>query len=144
MKTTNVSDTKNLFVASLNAVPTSQSRDGDVDWFPAVDVTETGQEYVFDVDLPGLKPEEVELRVRSDGLFISGQRVTPHRGGERLRVERPSGAFVRHLPLPPDACGEIRATFGEGILELHVPRAQPDSRSQEARAVALNSEKVAA
>jgi len=139
----NSSNNRSLFVASLNAVPACQMQDGDTDWFPAVDVTETGQEYVFDVDLPGLKPEEIQLRVRSDGLFISGQRVTGHQGGERLRVERPSGAFVRRLPLPPDACGEIRATFGEGILELRVPRARPYSRPERAQAVALEPEKVA-
>ena len=130
MKTTNISNNKNLFIASLNAVPAYQRRDGDTDWFPAVDVTETEQEYVFDVDLPGLKPEEIQLRVRSDGLFNNGQRLTRHQGGERLRVERPSGAFVRRLLLPPDACGEIRAIFGEGILELRVPRARPYSRPE--------------
>jgi len=143
MNTKNISNNRNLFVASLNAVPACQMRDGDTDWFPAVDVTETGQEYVFDVDLPGLKPEEIQLRVRSDGLYISGQRVPRHRGGEPVRVERPAGAFVRQLPLPPDACGEIRATFGEGILELRVPRARPYSRPEQAKAVALEPEKVA-
>jgi HSP20 family protein len=140
---TRISDNKNLFVASLNAVPACHIPDGDVDWFPAVDVTEAGKEYVFDVDLPGLKPEEIQLRVSSDGLFISGQRVTRHQGGERLRVERPSGAFVRRLPLPLDACGEIRATFGEGILELRVPRARPNSMPEQAETVALEPEKVA-
>src|SRR5215471_10167458 len=122
MKNTNISYYKDLFTASLNTVPACQLRDGDVDWFPAVDVTETGQEYVFDIDLPGLKPEDVDLRVNSDGISISGQRVKGHRDGQPLRVERPSGAFVRQLPLPADACGEIRAIFGEGILELHVPK----------------------
>ena len=143
MKTNNISTNNDLFVASLNTVPACQPRDGDTDWFPAVDVTETEQEYVFDVDLPGLKPEEIQLRVDSAGLSISGQRVTRHQGGERLRVERPSGAFVRRLPLPPDACGEIRATFGDGILELRVPRERPDGKPEQAKAVALEPEEVA-
>ena len=60
-----------------------------------------------------------------------------------MRVERPSGAFVRQLPLPPDAYGEIRATFGEGVLELHVPRARPESGPEPAKAVALEPEEVA-
>jgi HSP20 family protein len=141
MKTTNISNNENLFLASLNDVPAYRWRDGDTDWFPAVDVTETEQEYVFDVDLPGLKPEEIQLRVLSDELFISGQRVIRNQGGERLRVERPSGAFVRRLPLPPDACGEIRASFGEGILELRVPRLCPSHREQ-AKAINLEPEKA--
>jgi len=136
MKTRNISNDRNLFAAALNAVPACQVRDGDTDWFPAVDVTETGQEYVFEMDLPGLKPEEIQLCVDSSGVSISGQRVPKHQTGTHVRVERPSGAFVRQLPLPPDACGEIRATFGEGVLELRVPRARPDPEPGKAKAVA--------
>ena len=132
----NISDNRNLFVASLNAVPACQTRDGDTDWFPAVDVTEAGQEYVFEVDLPGLKPEEMQVRADTDGLFISGQRAPRHQGGKRVRVERPSGAFIRHLPWPPDAHGEIRAIFSHGVLELHVPKACPNSEPGQAQALA--------
>ena len=113
-------------MTSLISVPACQSRDGDTDWFPAVDLTETGQEYVFEVDLPGLKPQEVQVRLDSDELSITGQRVPRHQTGAHVRVERPSGPFVRRLPLPPDARGEINSTFCDGVLELHVPRARTD------------------
>src|SRR5208283_1308237 len=107
MNTKDISDKSNRLMASLLTVPACQSGDGDTDWFPAVDVTETGQEYVVEVDLPGLKPEEIQLRVDSDGLSISGQRAPRPPGGKRVRIGRPSGAFVRQLPLPQDAHGEI-------------------------------------
>jgi HSP20 family protein len=143
MNTKNISNNRNLFVASLNAVPACQTRDGDTDWFPAVDVTEAGQEYVFEVDLPGLKPQEIQLRVDSQGLSISGQRVPRHRGGEPVRVERFSGAFTRQLPWPPDAHGEIHAIFSDGVLELHVPRACPDSEPEQAQALAREFQEAA-
>ena len=143
MNTKNLNDNRDRFIACLNAVPACQPRDGDSDWFPAVDVTEAEQEYVFDVDLPGLKAEEIQLRVDSNGLSISGERVPRHPGGKRVRVERPSGAFVRQLPLPTDVHGEIRATFGDGVLELHVPRACADSEPGTAQAVARELEEVA-
>ena len=143
MNTKNISNNRNLFVASLNAVPACQTRDGDTDWFPAVDVTEAGQEYVFEVDLPGLKPQEIQLRVDSQGLSISGQRVPRHRGGEPVRVERFSGAFTRLLPWPPDADGEIHAIFSDGVLELHVPRACPDSVPEQAQALAREFQEAA-
>jgi HSP20 family protein len=143
MNTMNISDSRNLFVASLNAVPSCQTHDGDTDWFPAVDVTEAGQEYVFEMDLPGVKPEEMQVRADTDGLFISGQRVPRHQGGRRVRVERPSGAFIRHLPWPPDAHGEIRAIFSHGVLELRVPRACPDSEPERAQALAREPAEVA-
>ena len=139
----NISDKRNLSVASLNALPACQTRDGDTDWFPAVDVTEAGQEYVIEVDLPGLKPDEMQVRADADGLFISGQRVPRHQGDKRVRVERPSGAFIRHLPWPPDAHGEIRAIFSHGVLELHVPRACSDNELEQAQALAREPAEVA-
>ena len=143
MNTKNISNNRNLFVASLNAVPACQMRDGDTDWFPAVDVTEAEQEYVFEMDLPGLKPEEIQVRPDAEGLFISGQRVPSRQGGKRVRVERFSGAFIRQLPWPPDAHGEIHAIFSDGVLELHVPRARPDSEPEPAQALARELEEVA-
>ncbi len=125
MKITNIRDNKNLFIASLNAVPACQRRNADTDWFPAVDVTETEQEYVFDVDLPGLVPEEVQLEVDSSAISISGKRLPNSQGGRWLRVERPSGAFIRRLPLPPNTTGEIYGSFAYGVMELRVPKARP-------------------
>ena len=118
-------------MTSLVGVPACQTAHGDTDWFPPVDLTETGEEYCFEVDLPGLKAEEIQLRVDSDRLCISGRRVPRPKSGQRLRVERPSGAFVRQLPLPRDACGEIHATFGDGVLELRVPKATKDKLGEE-------------
>lgn len=136
----NVNDSRNLF----SRVPACQRRDGDTDWFPAVDVTEAGQEYVFEVDLPGLRPEEIQVRAEADGLFISGQRVPKHPDGNPLRVERPAGASVRQLPLPPDARGDIRAIFSDGVLELHVPRARPNREPNPTQEIAREPEKAAA
>jgi HSP20 family molecular chaperone IbpA len=126
-------------MASFAAVPACQTEKEDTDWFPAVDLTEMAEEYVLEVDLPGVKPEEVQVSVDNDALCISGERVPPHPGGRRLRVERPSGAFVRRLPLPQDACGEIHVTLGNGLLELHVPRIHPHNEARQAQAVALET-----
>ena len=142
MNTIHISNNRNLFAASLNAVPACQKQDGDSDWFPAVDVTETGQEYVFEVDLPGLKPEEVQVRADTQGLFLRGQRVMRHQSGKRVRVERPFGAFVRQLPWPPDARGVIRAVFSDGVLELHVPRAGGEREPEQAQALAREREEA--
>lgn len=136
MNTNNVSDKSTLLLTSLMAVPTCQRGDGDSDWFPAVDLVETKEEYVFELDLPGLKPEEIQLRVDSAGVSVSGERLSVHQGGKCLRVERPSGAFIRQLPLPPNAHGEIHATLSDGVLMLRVARGQT-------KPVARNPEEVA-
>lgn len=136
MKITNIRDNENVFIASLNAVPACQRRDADTDWFPAVDVTETDQEYVFDVDLPGLMPEEIQLEVDSAAISISGKRRPRSQSGRWLRVERPSGAFVRQLPLPPNTTGEIYGSFADGVMELRMPKSSHRSKTPLARAVA--------
>ena len=143
MSICNLTIERNLLMNSLINVPACQRRDGDTDWFPAVDVSKTGQEYVCEVDLPGLKPEDVQVRVESDKLSICGRRVGRSQGGDRVRVERPSGAFVRQLPLPPDIHGEILATFCNGVLELRIARTRADRAPEPTPAVAQKPEKNA-
>ena len=114
------------FLASLNAVPVCKQRVADTDWFPAADVSDTGEEYLFEFDFPGLKLEDVQISRDDTALYLNGERKTLRRGGKSLRAERPAGIFVRRLVLPVDACGdEIHAILQDGVLELHVPRKLP-------------------
>ena len=144
MKITNIGHNDNHLIASLNAVPACQRREADTDWFPAVDVTETEQEYVFDVDLPGLMPEEVQLDVDSAAISISGKRFPRSQIGRWLRVERPSGEFIRHLPLPSNTTGEIYGSFADGVLELRVPKARLGSNGGLTQEMAPEPAEVAA
>src|SRR5690349_11561807 len=131
MNTNNIRDKSTLLMISLAAVPACQMRDGDTDWFRAVDLAETGKEYVFEVDLPGLMPEEIQLEVDSAAISISGKRVPKSQGGRWLRVERPSGAFIRQLLFPPNTTGEIFGSFADGVLELRAPKSSTEvSRAQ--------------
>ena len=108
---------KATLLTSLMAVPACQKGDADTDWFPAVDLADTGQEFVFEVDLPGMAPEEIQLEVNSDSISISGKRTPRFQAGRWMRVERPSGGFIRQLPLPPNATDEIYGSFADGVLE---------------------------
>ena len=135
MKIDNVSHKSTLLMTSFMALPVCQAPDGDTEWFPAIDLAETDQEYVFEVDLPGLSPEEIQLDVDSDGILIRGKRLPGLKGMKRLRIERPSGTFVRHLPLPPDTAGEVLGSFCHGVLELRIPKAREDTKSNQALAV---------
>ena len=129
MKTDNLTDKRTRLMTSLLAVPACQRQDEDTDWFPAVDLEENGQEYVFEVDLPGLKPEEIQLAVYSASISISGKRVRSSQGERWLRVERPSGDFVRQIPLPSDTTGDVLGSFCDGVLELRIPKANDNSES---------------
>jgi HSP20 family molecular chaperone IbpA len=142
MNANNFSDKSIRLMTSLMAVPTCQRKNGETDWFPAVNLTDAGQEYVFEVDLPGLRPDEIQLEVNSAAVSISGKRVPRFQGGRWLRVERPSGAFIRHLPLPPDTTGEVLGSFCDGVLELRVPKARHESKARPAQAMAPEPEEA--
>lgn len=90
---------------------------------PAVDVWETDGEVVVEVELPGARGDEVEVRLERQHLIVSGQLPSAAGGeGRHLCVERPRGRFHRAIPLPGDVVGEPLATFSAGVLEVRLPR----------------------
>jgi HSP20 family protein len=114
-------------LAPLATIPADQRDNGDADWFPAVDILEDADEYLFRIDLPEVEQKDIQLVVERDGLVISGVRPDPGSDGkECLRVERPHGYFERRFALPDDASrADIASGFEKGVLELHVRKVSP-------------------
>jgi HSP20 family protein len=95
-------------------------------WFPPVDVLESRDSYLIRAELPGMKKEDFNLEVRDGTLTLSGERKfeAPANGVEYHRVERAAGKFVRSFSLPHTVKhDEIKASYRDGILEIHVPKA---------------------
>ena len=111
-----------LFHNGQNFKPLQESK--SIKWTPAVDVSETDEAFVFTVELPGMKPEAVEIEVKENRLTIAGERA-PVEAKEGVRVhhrERPSGRFARVFRLPKTVDGEsVTATYRDGLLEVVVP-----------------------
>ena len=109
-------------LAPLATIPACQTRKGEADWFPPVDILEEAEHYLFKVDLPEVKPADIRVAVERDGLVSSGERPKPWQEGQAcLRVERPYGHFQRRFALPDDASREdIDSAFRENVLELRV------------------------
>ena len=96
-------------------------------WAPAIDIHETGDSFVIDVELPGVEPDGVDISVEEDALTLRGERTPPaEREGEAFhRVERRYGPFARSIVLPPTADSErIEASFDRGVLTITVPKAE--------------------
>jgi HSP20 family protein len=94
-------------------------------WMPAVDVTETKEELVLSFDLPGLKEDEITIELEDNVLTVSGQRERKHEreGDNYFRWERRFGKFARSVALPAGVREQdIRATYENGVLEVHVPK----------------------
>jgi HSP20 family protein len=107
-------------------------------WSPAVDVHEDATAWTFEVDLPGVAPEQVEVTAEKGVLTISGEKRAERQEGEdaNLRmVERVRGTFKRTFQLPDGAAEDrIEASFKHGVLTVRVPKAEiPAPRRIEVR-----------
>ena len=95
-------------------------------WSPAVDVVQDGEDLVVRAEIPGAKPEDVDITVHNGVLTISGK-LEEEREEERsgyLVKERRSGSFRRSLHLPQDVDeDQIKANFENGVLEVRIPGA---------------------
>lgn len=90
---------------------------------PAVDVWENDDEVVVEVELPGVEPEAIDLRLSGDTLFIAGTfAASPVANGTLQRSERPRGRFQRAVRLPAEVAGEPAATLTRGILAVHLQK----------------------
>ncbi len=91
---------------------------------PPIDVWETESEVIVEVELPGSRSENVDLRLEDGTLVLSGALPEPpQRHGTYLRIERPRGRFRRAVVLPAEVAGEPRATMRGGVLQVRLPKA---------------------
>ena len=94
---------------------------------PAVDIKETQQDIRLEVELPGLKPENVEIIAENGVLTIRGEKRSERKEGQDDRyqvVERTYGTFVRTFQLPQGVDeDQIAAEFEHGLLTLRIPKA---------------------
>jgi HSP20 family protein len=94
---------------------------------PAVDVLDSEKAYVLKVEVPGLKPEDIELSLENNVLTLKGERKfeqESERQGYR-RVERRYGSFARAFVLPEGARADaIEAAVKDGVLSVTIPKAE--------------------
>ncbi len=94
-------------------------------WRPAVDIYETENGIVVDVELPGVGKEDVAVEVQDDVLMLKGERLANAHVKENnyYRRERLYGPFKRSFTLHQNIQPAlIKATFKDGILRIEIPR----------------------
>ncbi len=111
----------------LAMIPTCQMPWDGIDWFPPVDILEDTEAYLFRIDLPEVKAEDIQVTVEGGAVIISGERPKAEAGDMKyVRIERPHGRFERRFALPADASiEEMDSGLSEFVLELRVPKARP-------------------
>lgn len=93
------------------------------DWIPEVDIHEDDKAYYVSVDLPGIKPENIDVTAHNGVLSIRGSRESVHKDKEQKRAERSFGTFLREFTMPDNADLEnVQAKTQDGVLEIQVSK----------------------
>jgi HSP20 family protein len=105
------------------------SVEGLADWSPPVDLREERESFVLTSEVPGVRPDDLSIRVEGGLVTVEGRRPPEEDARSALRIERPYGSFSRalHLPAPVDE-SRVAAQLRQGILEVVLPKSS-DARS---------------
>jgi len=97
------------------------------EWVPPVDVFEQADAIRIVAEVPGVKPEDVQISVENNVLTIHGtkQQVAEERTERVHRYERSYGTFERSFTLPATVdAGNIKADYEHGVLTVTLPKVE--------------------
>lgn len=105
---------------------------GSGGWLPPLDIGETAEEVVVRAELPGVKPEDLEITVTARTLVVAGEkkRRTEKKEADYRHVETRYGSFRREVALPEgvDTTDPV-AEFAGGVLTLRLKKS-PTGRAK--------------
>jgi HSP20 family protein len=93
-------------------------------WFPPVEVKRFEGKFLIYAELPGLKKEDIKVKVTNEALILEGERKEEKEEEKKgyCHTERSYGRFYREIPLPEGAqLDKVSAEFVNGLLEIAVP-----------------------
>ena len=96
-----------------------------VEWLPPLDVLENKDDITVRIDVPGVDPDEMDLSISGDVLYVAGERKQEvERGDENYHtIERGYGKFARRVKLPTSVdVDSIKASYKNGVLTVKLPK----------------------
>ena len=96
-------------------------------WYPAADIYETKDDYVFKLEVPGLNKDDIKIELKDHTLSIKGEKKEEKevKKDDYHRIESYSGTFSRSFALPKDIdAAKVNASLKDGVLELRVAKAE--------------------
>ncbi len=92
-------------------------------WSPLGDVTETDDAYLVEVDLPGVKRDDITVDLAGSELTITGELKEKERQGLFRHRTRRTGQFSYQVTLPRDVdADKIKANLADGVLTVRIPK----------------------
>lgn len=101
------------------------NQDEALTFAPAFEVKETKDGYLFKVDVPGVKQEDIEVHLTGNRITIAGKREAEKRAQTETyyTYERSYGSFTRAFTLPDGVDGNaVVADMRDGVLTVNVPK----------------------
>lgn len=93
--------------------------------WPALDVAEQDDALVVRAEVPGCKPDDIDISVHGNMLTISGEKkeTTEHKDKGYYHTESVYGSFRREVNLPADVDpAKVEATCKDGVLSITLPK----------------------
>jgi HSP20 family protein len=103
---------------------TASLLEGD-SFVPLVDIFEDDQKVVMKFEVPGMKQEDLDIRIENKTLHVSGERKFETETSEQNyhRIERRYGSFARSFTLPETVDAEkVQASYDAGILTVEMAK----------------------
>ena len=98
---------------------------GEGAWSPAADIVETDSAYNIEVELPGVRREDVDVTLNGNELVVTGEVKERKREGLFRRRTRRVGEFEFRVTLPGYLReGDIEASLAYGVLKVYVPKSE--------------------
>jgi HSP20 family protein len=95
------------------------------DWAPTMDVSEDETEVSVRAEIPGVKPEDLDVTVSGDMLVLAGEKKesSEKKAKDYWHTESRYGAFRRQVRLPAEVDAEhVEAKYANGVLEIHLKK----------------------
>jgi HSP20 family protein len=105
-------------------LPTLAGVDQPPIWVPLGDIEEIDDAFIIELDLPGVRPEDIDLELRENQLRIFGEIKEKERTGILRRKTRQVGRFEYVVTLPSEVDpDQVDATLSDGVLSIRVGKA---------------------
>ncbi len=94
---------------------------------PSMDVFEEGEDIVVKAELPGIKKEDIDIRLTDGMITISGEKKKEDeiKRKDYYKWERSYGSFCRSFELPAEVeKDKVKSTFKDGVLEIRMPKSK--------------------
>lgn len=119
------------FNSFLDTILEKRAAIAKTDFTPTVNTREGEDAYYVEVDLPGVKKDDMNIDVKDNILTISGERKIEKEDSEKdyYQIESSYGKFERSFSLPDNVDVEgIQAESKDGVLEVVIPKVKKEAK----------------